>query len=110
MTFIKIFSSSDGSVTTFFQTTPPTSSYLIAFVVSDFLSKTSVDVNGIPHRIFSQPNKINETDFALEAGENILSAISDYLNVSYSLPKMDQIGVPDFAPGAMENWGLVTYK
>lgn len=64
----------------------------------------------VPFRIFSQPDKVNDTLFAIKAGPDILGAIADYLGVPYPLPKMDQVAVSDFARFGMENWGLVTYK
>lgn len=111
----RIFSfSPDGTVTTEFLQTPPTSPYLIAFVVSDFRFSTNVnetnDGQVFPIRVWSKSSHVNETYLALEAGEKILQAISNYVDMPYSLPKMDQIAIPDFAPGAMENWGLVTYR
>ena len=96
-------------VTTEFQETPLTSSYLIAFIISDF-DTVSCATNRIPQRVFSRPNAIQFTDFALSNGIKILSAMENYLGLEYSLPKMDQIAIPDFSAAAMENWGIVTYR
>lgn len=103
--------SPDGSVTTSFLTTPPTSTYLIAFIVSDFDHLASSDPNrAIPQRAFSRSNAVHLNELILEAGEDILDDLAEYIGVDYSLPKMDQAAIPDFAAGAMENWGLVTYR
>lgn len=100
-------SSGDGTTTTRFDPTPLMSTYLNAFIISDFVSLNSSQ-GRVPHRVFARPNAINQSQLTLEAGVKILDAIERYLNVEYSLPKMDQIAVPDFGPGAMENWGLVS--
>ncbi|XP_037044998.1 aminopeptidase N-like [Bradysia coprophila] len=101
----------DGSVTTSFETTPPTSTYLIAFIVSDFEYLESADLSRRVHqRVFSRSNAVHLNELVLEAGEEILDELEDYIGVDYSLPKMDQAAIPDFSAGAMENWGLVTYR
>lgn len=83
------------------------STYLVAFVVSDF-----THVAEETHRVFSRPELISvgDGDFALECGVAALSALEEYTGVEYTLPKMDQISLPHFSAGAMENWGLVTYR
>lgn len=85
------------------------STYLVAFVVSDF-----TNVSDLNHRVFLRPSLIakDRGNYALKTGVNALTAIAKFLNVPYTLEKMDQIGLPDgyFAAGAMENWGLVTYR
>lgn len=85
------------------------STYLVAFIVSDF--DVSPTLNNF-HRTFTRPSKIETSDMALKDGEKILDEIGKYLGRDYKIDmfKMDQIGIPQFAAGAMENWGLVTYR
>ncbi|NWS86568.1 AMPN Aminopeptidase, partial [Toxostoma redivivum] len=93
-----------------FHTTPRMSTYLLAFIVSQF---DHVDnSSGILIRIWGRPEAIREGqgDYALNVTGPILSFFEDHYNTSYPLPKSDQVGLPDFNAGAMENWGLVTYR
>ncbi|KAJ6629262.1 Aminopeptidase N, partial [Pseudolycoriella hygida] len=109
MPVVSVTENPDGSETTLFETTPLMSTYLVAFHVSDFPHITSTPPRSIPQRVFASSVSINSSNMALEAGELLLEAISDYVGVPYTLPKMDQIAVPNFPSGAMENWGMVTY-
>lgn len=98
--------STDDTATTSFDETPPTSAYLIAFVVSDFgFTSNKNNENAFPHRVYTHPAEVINTNLALKDGELILNAIGNYLKVNFTLPKMDQIAIPDFKAGAMENWG-----
>lgn len=90
--------SSDDTATTSFTRTLPMSTYLVAFVISDF-EYISDSLNGIRHRVFASPPKINNTQLALNNGMQLLSAIEEYLDINYSFPKMDQIAVPTFRSG-----------
>lgn len=84
---------------------------MIAFIVSDFEYLQSADLSRRVHqRAFARPNAVHRSGLVLEAGELILDELEEYIDVDYSLPKMDQAGIPDFSAGAMENWGLVTYR
>ncbi|XP_019531218.3 aminopeptidase N [Aedes albopictus] len=90
-----------------FKVTPIMSTYLLAFVVSDFAYKGPAT-----HRVHARANAINEVDFAVEAGQIILEKLDTHLGIGYydHMPTMKQFAIPDFAAGAMENWGLVTYR
>lgn len=89
------------------------STYLVAFVVSDFTAIENYDGAKVPsrlkHRVFGNTKNLPNGDFALEAGEEILKALEDWTSIKFEMNKMDQIAIPDFYFGAMENWGLVTY-
>lgn len=92
-----------------FAKTPPMSTYLVAFVVSDFPEKSAGD-NARKYTVYTKPDLINDAEYPLRTGKELLEALEKYTGVKYQLPKMDQIGIPDFSAGAMENWGLVTYR
>lgn len=98
-------------VITKFDKTPITfQSYLVAFVVCDFkmIEDSTADP---PQRVFATPEQIanKDADFALDFGVKSLKALEEYIGVKYLLPKLDQVLVPDFAAGAMENYGLNFY-
>lgn len=89
---------------THFEKTPIMSTYLVAFVVSDFSKLTSKIVN-----VYARPNMIHAGNFALVTGERVLKLMEEFTAINFEMSKIDQIAVPDFVNGAMENWGLVTY-
>jgi aminopeptidase N len=102
--------SASDYVITSFETTPLVHSYLIAYMVSDF--QFYEDERPIPQRVYAKPQSIanKEYEVAINVAGPLLETFAAYLDVPYSLPKMDQLAIPDFAAGAMENWGLVTYR
>ncbi|NXR59036.1 AMPN Aminopeptidase, partial [Rhadina sibilatrix] len=93
-----------------FETTPRMSTYLLAFIVSQFTYRQNNSETLI--RIWGRPNAIEEGqgDYALNVTGPILRFFEDHYDTPYPLPKSDQVGLPDFNAGAMENWGLVTYR
>ncbi|XP_037811881.1 uncharacterized protein LOC119603780 [Lucilia sericata] len=94
---------------TVFLTTDKMPSYIVAFIVSDFEHSDGV-LNGLPQRVFSHPGTKHEQEWALVSGMLITERLAQYYGVDYMLPKMDQAAIPDFAAGAMENWGLATFR
>ena len=100
----------DGTVTTSFQPSPIMSSYLLAFVVSDFGYSTMTDVEDRLHRIYTHEDSVARTNYALANSPKLLKALEDYVSIGYELPKAFHAAIPDFGAGAMENWGLITYK
>ncbi|NXI05127.1 AMPN Aminopeptidase, partial [Pachycephala philippinensis] len=94
-----------------FDTTPRMSTYLLAFIVSQF-DYVESDSEKTLIRIWGRRKAIMEGqgDYALNVTGRILTFFEGHYNTSYPLPKSDQVGLPDFNAGAMENWGLVTYR
>ena len=86
------------------------STYLVAFVVGELVSTAPVDVDGIPVRIVHVPGKQDLTSFALEAAAHALRFFTDWFGISYPAEKLDLLAIPDFAFGAMENLGCVTFR
>uniref|UniRef100_A0A3Q3EQ01 Aminopeptidase n=1 Tax=Labrus bergylta TaxID=56723 RepID=A0A3Q3EQ01_9LABR len=99
-------------VQTSFAPTEIMSTYLLAFVVCDFTFIGSKPGEDVLIRIWARKKAIAEGqgDYALEKTGPILSFFEKYYNSSYPLAKSDQIALPDFSAGAMENWGLITYR
>lgn len=102
---------SNDETYTNFNVTPPISTYLVAFVVSDYECK-SENSSTIQYRVCTKPQSVNQTQYALSMGRKLLEKMEAYTNISFSdyVPKMDQVSLKDFSAGAMENWGLVTYR
>ncbi|XP_040270073.1 aminopeptidase N-like [Bufo bufo] len=98
---------------TTFETSPRMSTYLVAFIVSQFQSIGDNRRNGRIVKIWGRKKAIvdeNQGEYALNVTRPILEFFENYYGVPYPLPKSDQIALPDFSAGAMENWGLVTYR
>jgi puromycin-sensitive aminopeptidase len=100
----------DGTRSVSFAPTMKMSTYLVAFVVGPFEETPTIDVDGTPLRIIFPPGKAHLAELALECGAFSLRFFADYFNIAYPGQKMDMIAIPDFAFGAMENLGLVTYR
>ena len=93
-----------------FAETPPMSTYLLAFVVGELESIEDTADSGTLLRIWTTPGKSEQGRFALEAAKQLLAYYNDYFGIPYPLEKLDQLAIPDFAAGAMENWGAITYR
>ncbi|XP_011643165.1 putative aminopeptidase-2 [Pogonomyrmex barbatus] len=96
-----------GKIWDVFEQTVPMPTYLVAFVISEFKNYSNEANN---FTVWSKPSTINQTNYALDIGIRALELFHKKFNQEYVLPKMDMIAVPDFSAGAMENWGLVTYR
>ncbi|CAK6959837.1 endoplasmic reticulum aminopeptidase 1b [Scomber scombrus] len=93
-----------------FDTTVKMSTYLVAYIVSDFMSVSRTTQHGVKISIYAVPEKIDQTAYALDAAVKLLDFYDDYFDIPYPLPKQDLAAIPDFQSGAMENWGLTTYR
>ncbi|RVX66064.1 hypothetical protein B0A52_09998 [Exophiala mesophila] len=93
-----------------FNRSPRMSTYLLAFIVAE-LKSISTDKFRLPIKVWNTPEQ-NDDDgkFALDVAAKTLAFYEKTFQAPYPLPKMDMVAIPDFAAGAMENWGLVTYR
>lgn len=86
------------------------SSYLNAFVVSKFGNLAN---SVYKSRVFAREEGLNDAIFTFDVTPYLLENLESLTNISYlstGIGKLDQIAVPDFSAGAMENWGLITYR
>ena len=93
-----------------FRETPPMSTYLLAFIVGDMELVQETSRDGTLVRVFTTPGKAEQGRFALDVAVRLLPYFNDYFGIPYPLEKLDQLAIPDFAAGAMENWGAITYR
>lgn len=93
-----------------FAPTPKMSTYLLAFIVGEFEYIEGKTKEGVLVRVFTTPGKKEQAKFALNVGIKSIEFYNDYFGILYPLPVLDMIAIPDFAAGAMENWGAVTYR
>ncbi len=108
---IKQQTTDNDLLVTTFTTTPRMSTYLLAWVTGDLHRKTATTKSGVEVNVWATPAQpLESLDFALDIATRTIDFFDDYFGVAYPLPKSDHIALPDFSSGAMENWGLVTYR
>jgi puromycin-sensitive aminopeptidase len=107
---VKKQSTKGNLTTTTFETTPKMSSYLLAFVYGDMGYKEAKTKDGTLVRCYATPDNVQYTDFALDVAVKTLEFYNEYFDIPYPLAKCDFIALPDFASGAMENWGCITFR
>ncbi|XP_028036144.1 aminopeptidase N-like [Bombyx mandarina] len=95
-----------------FEDTLVMSTYLLAYLVSNFehVSNEQNPIYRVPFRVYSRPGTQTNAAFAMDFGQKNMVALEAYNEFPYAFPKLDKAAVPDFAAGAMENWGLVIYR
>jgi puromycin-sensitive aminopeptidase len=93
-----------------FKDTMKMSTYIVAFVVGEFERTEAINVNGTEVRVYHIPGKAELATFALKAAQFSLTWYERYFGIKYPGDKLDMIGIPDFAFGAMENLGCVTFR
>ncbi|HIY57121.1 MAG TPA: M1 family metallopeptidase [Candidatus Tetragenococcus pullicola] len=95
----------------YFDTTVKMSTYLLAFGFGEMQSKTTTTKSGVKIGVFgTKAHQLKEFDFALDIAKRSIEFYEDFYQTPYPLPHSWQLGLPDFSAGAMENWGLVTYR
>jgi len=93
-----------------FSPTMKMSTYLVAFIVGELEATDTVDVDGVPLRVVFTPGKRHLADFALAIGAFALRFFAEYFDIPYPGEKVDLVAIPDFAAGAMENLGCITFR
>ena len=93
-----------------FAPTPVMSTYLLAFVVGDLACIEDTTPDGTLIRVWATKGNEEKGRFALETSIDLLAYFNDYFGIPFPLSKLDHLAIPDFAAGAMENWGAITYR
>ncbi|XP_046395915.1 glutamyl aminopeptidase-like isoform X2 [Ischnura elegans] len=93
-----------------FQESVKMSTYLVAWVVCDYKSVSKQTARGISVSVYAPQHHLHRADFALSLAANLTAYFEEFFGLPYPLPKQDLIAIPDFSAGAMENWGLITYR
>ncbi|MFH1141484.1 MAG: M1 family metallopeptidase [Chloroflexota bacterium] len=100
----------NGTKRVLFRETPRMSTYLLAFVVGEMDSIEGKSSDGTVVRVWTTPGRAELGRFALDVAIRLLPYYNSYFGIPYPLEKLDHLAIPDFAAGAMENWGAITYR
>jgi len=100
----------NNTKTVSFEKTPIMSTYLLAWAIGEFENVESKTKRDIIVRVWTTPGNKHKAEFACEVACKALDFYEKYFDINYPLPKCDMLAVPDFSAGAMENWGLITYR
>ncbi|XP_014219724.1 glutamyl aminopeptidase [Copidosoma floridanum] len=93
-----------------FQESVEMSTYLVAFVVCDFKRVSQMTQRNVSVSVYAAPSMLPQADYAVKTAAKTMDYFESFFGVQYPLPKLDLIAIPDFGAGAMENWGLITYR
>jgi puromycin-sensitive aminopeptidase len=107
---VKLQETVGENIVTTFEETPRMSTYLLAFAFGDMDYLEAKTKDGTLVRTYATPDNVQHTDFALDVAVKCLEFYNDYFDIPYPLAKCDFIALPDFASGAMENWGCLTFR
>ncbi|PFX22374.1 Glutamyl aminopeptidase [Stylophora pistillata] len=101
----------DGWKYDYFEKSVVMSTYLVAFAVCDFKhTEFKLTKDGKTVRMYAPAEQIDQVEYASQITDKLFSFFQEYFQIPYALPKTDMIAIPNFIFGAMENWGLITYR
>lgn len=93
-----------------FMKTPPMSTYIVAFTICDFDSMVGTYPGGPVFHVWAPKQDLPKAQYALNAAKEILPFLENYFGLKYPLPKLDLLAIPNFGKGAMENWGIISFR
>lgn len=103
----------NGVIREVFHPTPRMSTYLVAFLVSEF-EAGNITKGSREFGVFTRPSAKNQSAYAFDFGHRVANALGSYFGLDYYSTsnnlRLDHIALPDFSSGAMENWGLIKYR
>jgi len=109
-TLIQTETKNANQKTVTFKKTPRMSTYLVAFVIGQLESKSLTTEENITISCHAIPGHLDELNYSLKVAQQTLQFFSHFFNIPYPLKKLDLVALPDFSAGAMENWGLITFR
>jgi aminopeptidase N len=107
---VKTQEMADGRLVTSFEETPRMSTYLLAFAFGEMGYTEGRTKDGVVVRSYATPDNVKLTHYSVDVAVRCLEFFTEYFATQYPLKKLDMAALPDFSAGAMENWGLVTYR
>ncbi|XP_035828674.1 endoplasmic reticulum aminopeptidase 2-like [Aplysia californica] len=105
-----VWEESEDLVVTTFQRSVKMSTYLVCVIVCDFGHIQIKSSSGKLIRVYAPDDRLSQAHYALQVAKHTVDDFEGRLKIDYVLPKVDLVAIPDFSSGAMENWGLITFR